>query len=295
VAGDEHRHELVAQLGVGHRAAVLVARVQQHRQQVVARAGPRVALGDGRELRAALGDLGVDQRVDARPLAAVRAPRAAGTEVDPRQPRRVAGGDRQRQVEQRRQQAAQLVAAGRVAHAEDDLEDHVHRDPVHDRAGRDRRVRGPGGDVLQCALAREPLPARQPPAVQRPEDDSAQPQVLGLVEHDHRARSRRLLEQPVGLARVRDLGRQSQQPARGRQRREDDDLALVEEQPADAEGGPVAHRVAIEEGVLVQRPVEHLERRRHRRAGQMIDGLDRRCSHSQTVPAGAWRRAGPRP
>ena len=56
VAGDEQRHELVAQLDVGHRLAVLVAGEQQHREDVV-------ALGQvGR--RAALGDQGVELAID---------------------------------------------------------------------------------------------------------------------------------------------------------------------------------------------------------------------------------------
>ena len=59
MAGRQQRHELVAQLGVGHRLAVLVAREQQHREDVV-------ALGEvGR--RAALGDQRVELAVDGAP------------------------------------------------------------------------------------------------------------------------------------------------------------------------------------------------------------------------------------
>ena len=45
MAGDEQRHQLVAQLLVGQRRAVLVARLQQDREHVV-------ALGDVAGLRA---------------------------------------------------------------------------------------------------------------------------------------------------------------------------------------------------------------------------------------------------
>ena len=49
MAGDEQRHELVAQLLVGHRRAVLVARDEQHREHVVALARLGAALVDQRE------------------------------------------------------------------------------------------------------------------------------------------------------------------------------------------------------------------------------------------------------
>ena len=58
MAGDEQRHELVAQRGVAHRRAVLVARLEQPGQDVV-------ALGEvvGVAMRV---DLLLDERVDGR-------------------------------------------------------------------------------------------------------------------------------------------------------------------------------------------------------------------------------------
>jgi len=55
VAGREQGHQLVAELDVGHRTAVLVPRREQQRQHVLARLG-----------LAARGDLGVDQLVHGR-------------------------------------------------------------------------------------------------------------------------------------------------------------------------------------------------------------------------------------
>ena len=46
MAGDEQRHELVAQLAVGHRLPVLVARREQHREHVVALLPGAAALVD---------------------------------------------------------------------------------------------------------------------------------------------------------------------------------------------------------------------------------------------------------
>ena len=79
VAGEQERHDLVADLHVAERVAVLVVGVEQQAEDV------RPALARG----AAAGDLGVDQRVElarrllhARPgRAAVRAARAGSSRV----------------------------------------------------------------------------------------------------------------------------------------------------------------------------------------------------------------------
>jgi hypothetical protein len=68
VPGNERRHELVADLVVGHRRAVGTARLQQHRQHVVALGAVAPALVYERE------ELGID----VRPVA-LEAPEVAAT------------------------------------------------------------------------------------------------------------------------------------------------------------------------------------------------------------------------
>ena len=101
MAGDEQGEQLVAHLGVAHRAAVLVAGGDQHREDVVALLE---VLG-----RAALGDLAVDQLVDPVDAAAegrdAAHPLGADQEDRAEQPR--VGG----QVEELAQRLAQLVHA----------------------------------------------------------------------------------------------------------------------------------------------------------------------------------------
>ena len=79
VAGQQQRHELVAQLAVGHRLPVLVARLQQQREDVR-------ALAPGRLLAPAR-DLLVDQRVEPvaapAPIAAVGARHASAGAARP--------------------------------------------------------------------------------------------------------------------------------------------------------------------------------------------------------------------
>ena len=72
MAGDEQGHQLVADLLLGHRRAVLVAGVEQHGQDVVAVRALGAALGD--QLEHQLVDLGLDahergERPDASPSA----------------------------------------------------------------------------------------------------------------------------------------------------------------------------------------------------------------------------------
>ena len=65
VAGEQQRHQLVADLGVGDRLAVLEPRRDEHREDVLAR------------IRAALGDLAIQHPVDLPP-ALVEAPERVG-------------------------------------------------------------------------------------------------------------------------------------------------------------------------------------------------------------------------
>src|SRR5207245_7467584 len=73
VAGADHRHELVAQLLVGHRPAVLVGGLQQQRENIVALAH--------RALLAPPRDLLVQEGVQRGPGAPEPCPRAPWAEV----------------------------------------------------------------------------------------------------------------------------------------------------------------------------------------------------------------------
>ena len=148
VAGEQHRDQLVAQLDVAQRAALLVAGTKQEREHVVASVVvPR------RQLLAPECDLLVEQLVDPRAQADVAPPRAPGPQVLAQSRTHERRRLREGHVEQAGQQAAQLVGALGLPDAEHDLHDHLERDRLRDRPQRERLPDGPGahlplGDLL---------------------------------------------------------------------------------------------------------------------------------------------------
>ena len=124
VAGDQQGEELVVDLGVAHRRAVLVAGGDQQREDVVA----LLEVVGG----APVGDLADDQLGDAVDAAAERR-----DEADP------VGADRQHrhqhprvgeQVEEGAQRLAQFAQPRAAVDAEDGLDDDLERHRLHPRA-----------------------------------------------------------------------------------------------------------------------------------------------------------------
>jgi hypothetical protein len=112
VAGDEERQDLVAEVAVGH-----VSRGGQQREDVLT----------GR--RAAARDLVEQHGVGLRRHTLIAAPRAVPAQARPDPHQR----DRGSQVGHARQQAAQLVQAGRVRDADDRPQDDLQGDRLHAR------------------------------------------------------------------------------------------------------------------------------------------------------------------
>ena len=155
VPGDEQRHQLVAQLLVGHRRAVLVARLQEQREHVVAL---------GRRRGAALADLLVEDLVGgrgggakARPRAPVAVPAHAEGEGEHAPTR---GGD----VEDLAQGGAQRVEAGRVLDPEYRAHDHLERDGLGVREDGERLAHRPARHLALGRLSHD-LRRRRPSAL----------------------------------------------------------------------------------------------------------------------------------
>ncbi len=170
--GDEQRQQLVAQLGVAHRAAVLVRGLQQQRHDVV-------ALGQVRG-GAALGDLRIDRAVDALKLAPERrhAGDALGAERHQGDPLEGVGDD----VEQPAQLAAQLIHARPLGDAEHRPQDDLHRHRLHARAQRIGLAERPALDLPCGDFGHQRAVALHPLAVKRRQQQPALAQVRRVVE-----------------------------------------------------------------------------------------------------------------
>jgi hypothetical protein len=142
VAGQQQRHQLVAQRSAVERAALLVAGPEQQRQHVVARRG--VGVG------AALCDLRVDKLVHPVPPARQHAPR--------RQRAEVAGEGRHHQqrapadVQQPDERPVEVRPALRRVDPEHRPQDHLERDRLEARAQPEGAVERPPRQLLARRL-----------------------------------------------------------------------------------------------------------------------------------------------
>jgi endonuclease/exonuclease/phosphatase family metal-dependent hydrolase len=196
VAGDQEGEELVADLGVAHRRAVLVAGGDQEREDVVA----LLQVGGG----AALGDLGGDQVVD--PVDAAPEGRDRADPVRAERQHRPEEAGVGGEVEEAAERRAQPLEAGAAVDAEDRLDDDLERDRLHPRA---QPVRGAGRPALDLAggdrlhLLAVALHAL---AVERRQQQPALADVALLVEHEDRVLAEQRPQDLVALARVEDPG-----------------------------------------------------------------------------------------
>ena len=151
VAGDNQRHHLVADVGIAQRPPVRIARRNCHGQDVTAHFEQRI--------RAARGDLGVDQLVERRPVAQEAPPRAEAPEVYPQtwhQHRHAAA-----QLDDVGESRRELLALWAAADAEDDSQHDLHRYPPDPAPQRDHLAEtqgaklGCGGFCDLVAIVRE--------------------------------------------------------------------------------------------------------------------------------------------
>ena len=199
MAGHERGHQLVAQLLVGHRRAVLVAGAEQQREHVVA---PAVALA------ASLVDLGEDELVDARDQL-VEAAVAAEAPDD----RLQLGQDRERalaELEQFGQRLAQVVQALALVEAEHGAQDDLERQPLQTGVQRQRGRVGQRSSSRSVSSLHQAGQALHLLAVEGRQHQLALGEVLALVEQDHRVGAEDRLEDPRALAGMDGLGRRGE-------------------------------------------------------------------------------------
>ena len=139
MAGDEQGHELVAELLVGHRRAVLVAGLEQHREHVVALLVGVAALVD---------------ELEHEPVDSSR--RSTKPAIGPNllKRRSIRGDGLMNRVigllavgEHRAEPGAQGVEALAGVEAEDGAQDHLEGQPLHPGVQLDRGLGAPGGHL----------------------------------------------------------------------------------------------------------------------------------------------------
>ena len=178
VAGDEQRHQLVAQLLVGERAALLVASLEQDRQHVVALldVGGTAAAGD------LVVDLGIGRGPQAQEaLPDVAADRAADLGQRDHRERAALHAD----IEHRRESLAQPREPVGVVDAEDGPHDDLQRDLLRSRPQSERLAHRPARDLLLRDLAHHVAVALHALTVEGREHQLALAHVLAAVEQQH--------------------------------------------------------------------------------------------------------------
>jgi hypothetical protein len=201
----EQRDELVAQLHVAHSAALVVARAQEHGQDVVAGVV---------DLAPAAGNLLVEELVhlllgdEERPERGRKAPQAAQVPLAlPDRGRQQPEEGTPGRIEQPRQHPPEALQPVGLGDAEDERENHLERDPLHpgpqlerlterpalDLARRDRRdLSGVAVDVIAMERRTQELPVSQPRLVFRHQQrvlahERREEVVAALARSSHRA------------------------------------------------------------------------------------------------------------
>src|ERR1044072_3147135 len=173
VPGPEHRHELVAQLFVAHRAAVVVTGREQQREHVV------VAVRARLDLPAPQGDLLVDELVERLTGAEEARPGTPATEIAAQHRK---GGYRVDPAGEGLDQALEPRQALLVVDAEDGAHDHPQGDPLRMATQRERLVDPPGRHLCQGDLADARAVALDPLALERRQGKRPLLPVWGVVE-----------------------------------------------------------------------------------------------------------------
>ncbi len=264
VAGGEEREQLVAQLGVGHRRAVLVPRLEQQREHVVALL--LAALGPP------VGDLRVDQLVHRRQRAPElrRRREPAKVSVEERDPVQHAG-----RLPERRDALAEQVHPLPVAHPEDGAQDHLERDRLHARPQGEGLADRPAGHLALGGLGHHLHVAADALAVEGRQQELPLAHVAVLVECEQRVVAQRVAERErVRLAGVEGRRVAGEDLLDERGLRHVDDAA--EDREARREDVAVAPPALDHPAVGRRRDERGLEQRGHSRAGRQV--------HAEVVP-----------
>ena len=279
VPGEQQRHQLVADLGVVHRLAVLEPRRDQQRQDVLARIGP--PRGDLR------------RRACGRSPAAAPPGFASGSGPPKRResstPNCRLADDVPASSSPRRSPSRSRCAG--VGDAEHRPQDHLERDRLHPRVQRERLARRPAVDLARDDLAHRRLVRAHARAVKRRQHQLAPREVLAPLEQQQRARPHDRLQRDRAAGRERVPGDRVERADRlgvgeHHHRR-------LEAEEADAERVAEAPPARLQERDRPQQPAQGLHerrlgrpwRQRAHRAYCRTDGRDR------TAPI---RRAAPR-
>jgi len=302
VAGADDRDQLVAQLFVAHRRAVVIAGAQQQREDVVSLAVVGLDLG------AANRYLLVDELVERLAGADEAGPRPERPEVTTQEGE---GGERADAPGEGVDQPPGAVEALRVVDAEDGLEDHRQGDPLSVASKREGLTDRPALHLAQGDLADQLAVSLHSLAVKGRQQQLALAHVGLVVERQHRVRPQRHLQHRcVRLTGVELVG------AAGEDRFDQfrvghvDDLAEVGEGESEdvAEAAPVGSEEA--EGVACV--AQGRDRRGRFRAGRKgrdaghLQLVNRRLLHPPrtieqklarqpitlpaSLPGGAWGR-----
>jgi hypothetical protein len=190
--GDEQGEQLVAQLVVAQPVAVLVARQQEHREDVL-------ALGEVRG-PAPAADLGKQRLVDRAHHAPERPerPDPVGRHRDERGHHRGVH-ERLEQAQQHGAQVPDLVGGGDPEHR---AQDHVERDGLHALGEHERLPGRPGRDLALGGLDDDLAVALHALAVERRQQELALAKVVGAVEQEDRVAAEDRQQDAVALARA---------------------------------------------------------------------------------------------
>ena len=261
--GQQQRHQLVAQLPVGHRLPVLVARPHEQRQDVV-------ALGQVRLAPAPL-ELVIDDRV--QPVQRPPDPAGGALEARPAQ-REQHYRNRMNRLEQPGDRSSERLHALRL-HPEHRPQDHLERDPARALLQAHRPAHRPARHVAPGGLDDHVLVLAHPLAVEGRQKQLALAQVLRPGQHDHRPRPHHRRDRRAARRRRSHLSRRGEHrldrlrvgdhhelhPARGERQRE---------------------RIAQCSGATVHHP-----RRRHRPRQRLHDRRRPRARRQRRRSAGA--------
>ena len=254
VSGEQQRHELVAQLPVAHRAAVLEARREQQREHV--RAGHRAAAPRGDVGQQQLVDLGGQRREALERRGAAEPARGEHAEAD---------RDRGGAVEQLRQHDAQAREPVAIGDAEDDAQDHLERDRAHPRLERQLGPHGPALDLGARDLRHRGLIAAHALAVKGRQHHAPALQMLLALEQEQRARSHDRAQRKRAPGREELLALRVERADRGGVR--EHHHRPLEAEEAHAEALAEAPPARFHEVDGSQQPVRRLCERRRRRPG----------------------------
>ncbi len=267
VSGGEQGEQLVGDLAVGHRAAVLVAGLQHQREHVVAFVEVPALFG--------LGDEPLDDGVELVPHDLEPAPGAPPPEVDLRDRQHGEPRSQRDQAGNPVPQPFQLRALGAEHRAQDD----VQRDPHPGGQGRERRALRPCGELAPGLLLDDALVRREPAAVERGHQQLALAAVPVAGQREHRTRTEQSAEirfhvlraVGFGLEQLLDLVRIAEHDR------------AAEQREVHREGVPVAVAQGLHPALRGHDRVRGLQR--GRQAGPGRQGLGR---HRSGSPSSVW-------